>query len=153
MLALTVCGYNSVLQECLDDQGVNIIFEVSLTIGPRSALYYLWLDPCSTIDRRRQENFYSLSQMFMLQQVISQLSESGAISTMTRVEIETLLTDNCRNTNRTSNSSNFPRLAEFTDELDCVDAITSALDKIPEFNASNLTTMSLRLCVCAHVYM
>lgn len=32
MLALTVCDYNSVLQECLDDQGVNIIFEVSLTM-------------------------------------------------------------------------------------------------------------------------
>ena len=32
MLALAVCSYDNVLQECLDDQGVDIIFEVSFTI-------------------------------------------------------------------------------------------------------------------------
>ena len=32
MLAMTACSYNSILQECLDDQGVSIILEVSLTI-------------------------------------------------------------------------------------------------------------------------
>ena len=74
-------------------------------------------------------------------QVVSQLSESGAISTMMRVEIETLLTNNCRNA---SNSSNFPRLAEFTDETDCIDAIMNALGRIPEFNVSNHSTVSLR---------
>ena len=30
MLALTVCDYDNVLQECLDDQGVSVVFEVSL---------------------------------------------------------------------------------------------------------------------------
>lgn len=77
-------------------------------------------------------------------QVISQLSESGAISTMTRVEIETLLTNNCRNTNRSLNSFNFSRLAEFDEPEDCIDAITSALGRIPEFNVSNHSTMSLK---------
>ena len=28
MLALTICSYNNVLQECLEDQGVTILFEV-----------------------------------------------------------------------------------------------------------------------------
>ena len=77
-------------------------------------------------------------------QVISQLSETGAISSTTRVEIETLLTNNCENNNRSSNFSNFPRLAEFTDELDCIDAITSALGRIPELNVSNHSTMSFK---------
>ena len=32
MMALTICSYNSVLQECLEDQGVIIIFEVFRTL-------------------------------------------------------------------------------------------------------------------------
>lgn len=32
VLALTGCAYDNDLQECLQDQGVNLIFEVSTTI-------------------------------------------------------------------------------------------------------------------------
>ena len=86
-----------------------------------------------------------MSSTLMLQ-VISQLSENGAISTATRDEIETLLINNC------NENSNFPRLAECRDETCCINAITSALGRIPELNDSDNSTMSLRqvrVCVCA----
>ena len=63
-------------------------------------------------------------------QVTSQLSENGGISTATRDRIKLL----CGNI---SEISNFTQFAEFTDEQDCTDAVTRALDRIPEFNDTN----------------
>ena len=68
--------------------------------------------------------------IFVIFQVISQLSENGGISTTTRDRIKLLCVNIIEN-------SNFTRFTEFTDEQDCIDVVTRALDRIPELNDTN----------------
>lgn len=76
--------------------------------------------------------------------MISQISESGGISPETRNEIETFLIEICRNISDFSQLDDYPQLAEFENETDCIEAVTSTLDRIPEADNSTGSTGLLR---------
>ena len=76
--------------------------------------------------------------------MISQITESGGISPTTRSEIETFLTDICKNISDFSQLDDYPHLAEFENETECIDAVRSTLDRIPEADNSTDSTGTLR---------
>lgn len=82
-----------------------------------------------------------------LLQVISQISENGGLSEETRTEIETFLTDLCANISDVAQLADYPNLAEFESETECIDAVRSALDKIPEPTNNTSSDDSLRCLV------
>jgi len=83
--------------------------------------------------------------------VISQLNKNGGISNITRNEIERFLADGCMNISGSSRIANFPRLAEFVEEKECVNAIKRALDRISRNDTTFVAPESLRYFVNNYV--
>lgn len=85
--------------------------------------------------------------MVFIIQVISQLSESGRISSTTRDEIETFLLEICVNVSESHQTVDYPRLTQFANETDCAEAVRSVLDRIPKSSNSTSSPDSLRCCM------
>ena len=84
--------------------------------------------------------------------MISQITESGGISPTTRSEIETFLTDICTNISDFSQLDDYPHLAEFENETQCIEAVISTLDRIPEADNSTDSTGILRCYMLSYLH-